>query len=351
MNGVIMELEAKLEALSEKANKHREVLATEEAAKTALVMPFLQALGYDVFNPSEVVPEFTCDVGTKKGEKVDYAIVIDGNVSMLIECKPINQELSLKHAGQLYRYFSVTDAKFAILTNGSLFKFYSDLDSSNRMDEKPFYEFDLGKLKKSDFRNIAKFQRTDFDVESIVETAASLQMEGAVTKALLKEMSEPSPELIRLIAAQVTDGRLSAGIKAAIGKHIPNAFKAIIREKLNDRLTSAIDEGTDEEPVIASEIETTADEIEGFQIVRAIASEVVDPSRVFMRDSKSYCAILLDDNNRKPIVRLHFNSDTSRYLGTFDSEKGEIRHSVDTTIDIYKHKAKILSRIKAMISD
>ncbi len=345
-----MELEAKLEALSEKAHKHREVLATEEAAKTALVMPFLQALGYDVFNPSEVVPEFTCDVATKKGEKVDYAIIIDGNVSMLIECKPINQELSLKHAGQLYRYFSVTDAKFAILTNGALFKFYSDLDSSNRMDEKPFYEFDLSKLKKSDFRNIAKFQRTGFDVESIIETAASLQMEGAVTKTLLKEMAEPSPELIRLIAAQVTDGRLSAGTKAAIGKHIPNAFKAILREKLNDRLTSAIDEGSDEEPVIVSEIETTADEIEGFQIVRAIASEVVDPSRIFMRDSKSYCAVLLDDNNRKPIARLHFNSETSRYVGTFDDEKEEIRNPIDTTIDIFHHKAAILNRVKAMLS-
>ena len=131
-----MELDAKLDALMDKANKHREVLATEEAAKTALVMPFLQALGYDVFNPAEVVPEFTSDVGTKKGEKVDYAICIDGNVSMLIECKPINQELSLKHASQLYRYFSVTDAKFAILTNGATYRFYSDLNASNKMDDK-----------------------------------------------------------------------------------------------------------------------------------------------------------------------------------------------------------------------
>lgn len=267
-----MTLEIQLEALMGKANKHREVLATEEAAKLALVVPFLQALGYDASNPAEVIPEFTADVATKKGEKVDFAICIDGEISMLIECKPINQELSLKHASQLYRYFSVTDAKFAILTNGAKYKFYSDLDATNKMDDKPFFEFDLSKLKKSDFRNIAKFQRAGFDVDAISETALNLQMEMAVAKALQIEMAEPSDELIRLVASHVSDERLTAGRKAVVKRHIPNAFSAIIRERLNDRLTSAIDEGTDEEPVSASEYETTADEIEGFQIVRAIAS-------------------------------------------------------------------------------
>ncbi len=333
----------------DKANKHREVLATEEAAKLALVVPFLQAIGYDVGNPAEVIPEYTADTPMKKGEKVDFAICIDGKVSMLIECKPINQDLTLKHASQLYRYFSVTDSKFAILTNGAVYKFYSDLNSTNKMDDKPFYEFDLSKLKKSDFRNIAKFQRSGFDVASIVETAASLQMEMAVTKVLQKEMVEPSDELVRLVGSQAIEGRQSAGIKAAIKRHIPNAFNAIIRERLNDRLTSAIDEGTDAEPVSASEYETTADEIEGFQIVRAIVSEVVEPSRVHIRDSKSYCAILLDDNNRKPIVRLWFNSDSVRYVGTFDHEKEETRQQIVDVTDIYKHKAQIIERVKAML--
>lgn len=344
-----MELEAKLDALSDKVNKHRELLSTEEAAKTALVMPFLQALGYDVFNPAEVIPEFTCDVATKKGEKVDYAISIDGNISMLIECKPINQELSLKHASQLYRYFSVTDAKFAILTNGAAYKFYSDLDNSNRMDERPFFEFDLSKLKKTDYRHIAKFQRTGFNVDSIIETAAHLQMEGAVTKILLKEMSDPSSEMVRCIAGQIVDGRISAASKAAIAKHIPSAFKAILREKLNDRLTSAIDEGIDDESVEVSNIETTADEIEGFQIVRAIASELVDPARVFMRDSKSYCAILLDDNNRKPIARLRFNSENNKYFGTINNDKEELRNPINSTVEIYRFKESVIERLKQLM--
>ena len=84
-----MDLETRVAELAKVVREHREVLLTEEAAKTALVMPFLQALGYNVFNPGEVVPEFTCDVGTKKGEKVDYAIQVDGQVRLLVECKPI----------------------------------------------------------------------------------------------------------------------------------------------------------------------------------------------------------------------------------------------------------------------
>lgn len=343
-----MDFQARLEALSEKANAHRELLATEEAAKTALVMPFLQALGYDVFNPSEVVPEFTCDVGTKKGEKVDYAVRIDGEIRMLLECKPCTQDLSLRHASQLYRYFSVTDAKFAILTNGAAYKFYTDLDASNRMDEKPFFEFDLCRLKKTDIRNLAKFQRAGFDVDAIVETAASLQMEGQVIKAIEAEMSEPSPDFVRLVASRITGKRLTAGVKAAIARHIPNAFNAILRDRLNERLTSAIDVAT-EEPASSSEIETTQDEVEGFLIVRAIASEVVEPERIVMRDAKSYCAVLLDDNNRKPIARLWFNSDTTRHLGTFDESKEETRHQLGKLTDIYQHRTTILARIRSML--
>lgn len=345
-----MEFEARIKALSDKVNQHSNVLETEEAAKTALVMPFLQALGYDVFNPSEVVPEFTCDVGTKRGEKVDYAICLDGDVTILVECKPSHQELNLKHASQLYRYFSVTDAKFAILTNGAHFKFFSDLDASNRMDEKPFFEFDLRNLRSADIRNLAKFQRVDFDMDHIVETAANLQMEGDVVKAIEREMREPSADFVKLIANQVTDRRLTSGVRAVVARHIPNAFNAIFRDRINQKISSAMEDSTEQEPASSSEIETTPDELEGFRIVRAIGSELVDPARIIIRDSKSYCAVLLDDNNRNPIARLRFNSETTRHLGTFDAEKTETLNQIEGVNDIYQHKAEILARIKSMIS-
>ncbi len=344
-----MELEARLESLAEKVRKHAEILETEEAAKFALVNPFIEALGYDLSNPAEVVPEFTCDVGGKRGEKVDYAIKVGGEVAILIECKASNSELRMKHASQLYRYFGASDAKFAVLTNGVVYKFFSDLDATNRMDNAPFLVLDICNLKKSDIKGLARFQKGEFDLASAAEAAANMQMEGEVTAVLKAEMLDPSDELVRLIASQVTDRRLTPGIKSAIGRHIPNAFNSIIRQKLDAKWISAMNDEPDGEPASASEIETTLEEVEGYNIVRSIGAEVVSPKRIVMRDSKSYCAILLDDNNRKPIARLRFNSPTTKHLGTFDSEKNEQLHPIEEPVEIFKFKDAIVERIRSML--
>ena len=346
-----MELESRIAELGKRASEHREVLLTEEAAKNALVMPFLQILGYDVFNPGEVIPEFTCDVGTKKGEKVDYAIRLDGKLRLLIECKPINIELNINHASQLFRYFSVTDARVAILTNGVIYKFYSDIDVPNKMDDRPFFTVDLDNIRKQDIRTLSNFLKSSFDIEKIVEEAGNLKMQSLVYKELQKEFDDPSEDFIRLVASKVHSGKITANIKGAFKSLIQNSINSLIRDRVTERLTSALNVSNPMEEVngnvdVSSEdgVVTTEDEVSGFNIVRAILAKIVDPKRVFMRDAKSYCAILLDDNNRKTIVRLHFNSATARYLGVF-SGKDERRISVSGPIDIYQHDVAILARV------
>ena len=107
-----MEFAERLAALALKVKNQREAIQTEEATKNAFIMPFISTiLGYDVFNPLEVVPEFTADVGVKKGEKIDYAIMRDGEVQILIECKKSTEPLKIEHASQLFRYFAVTEHK------------------------------------------------------------------------------------------------------------------------------------------------------------------------------------------------------------------------------------------------
>ena len=138
-----MDLIDRLQNLSARIKRQKDSVSTEEAAKTAFVLPFIQSLGYDVFNPSEVVPELTADHGVKKGEKVDYGIKQDNQIVMLVECKPVGADLAAKHAGQLFRYFSVTDARFGVLTDGVKYLFFTDLDRPNQMDQRPFFEFDL----------------------------------------------------------------------------------------------------------------------------------------------------------------------------------------------------------------
>lgn len=345
-----MELEGALGELSKKIKEHREVLLTEEAAKTALVMPFLQALGYNVFNPSEVVPEFTCDVGTKKGEKVDYAICNGDKVEMLIECKPANAELSVSHASQLFRYFATTSARLAVLTNGVVYKFFSDVETPNVMDSKPFFVLDLENAKKSDARTLSGFAKGTFDIEKIVKEAGKLKLQSLLLKELQNEFADPSDDLIRLIGKRVYSGHMTATVKDTFKTLIVNSFQSLVRDSVNERLTSALsaaDTAEAEEPVVEEDedgVVTTEDELTGYNIIRAIGAQKVDLGRITYRDSKSYCAILLDNNNRKTIARLWFNSPTARYLGTFKS-KDETRVSVEGPVDIYKHSKAILARI------
>ena len=350
-----MDLATRILELQKRALEHREVLLTEEAAKNALVMPFLQSLGYDVFNPSEVVPEFTADVGTKKGEKVDYAICTGGKVSILIECKPSTVELNINHAGQLFRYFSVTDARLAVLTNGVVYQFYSDVERPNKMDDKPFFTLSLDSIKAADLKTLEKFEKATFDIDKIVQEAGNLKLQSLLRKEIEKEFAAPSEELVRLFASRVHDGRLTPAVKDSFSKMVGAAISTIIRDHVTDRLSSALnasnpplpdvenlDDQIDEDGVM-----TTPEEISGFHIVQAIASKFVDPKRVIIRDAKSYCAILLDDNNRKTIARMHFNGITAKYLGTFVG-KEEQRHLLPELTHIYQLSDHIEARLKEL---
>jgi predicted type IV restriction endonuclease len=350
--GVGMELATRLTELAAKTQQHREVLLTEQAAKTALVMPFINLLGYDVFNPAEVVPEYTADVGTKKGEKVDYAICIDGKPSILIECKPSTSDLTINHASQLFRYFSVTDARLAILTNGVIYNFFSDVDQPNKMDAQPFFTLNLNAVRKSDIRTVEGFTKARFDIDAIVREASNLKLESLVRKELEAEMATASEEFARLIAKRVYTGQVTAQVKDTFTRLIANAFSAIVRDHVNDRLTSALNASavpeTDSNTVISDEeLITTDEEVSGFRIVQAIASKFVDPKRVVMRDAKSYCAILLDDNNRRTLARLHFNGLTTKYVGTFAGQS-ETRNLIVDMTDIYKLAPLLEARIEEL---
>ena len=349
-----MDLASRLSELQKRTLAHREVLLTEEAAKTALIMPFLQALGYDVFNPSEVVPEYTADVGTKKGEKVDYAICSGGKVTILIECKPPSSELNINHAGQLFRYFSVTDARLAVLTNGLVYQFYSDVERPNKMDEKPFFTFNMEAIRPSDIKTIEKFAKDTFDIAKIVLEAGNLKLQSLIRAEIEKELAAPSDDFVRIIARRVYDGNITSAVKDNVSKLLVISFATLLRDLVNERLSSVISATNphipDVDPPIttgAGEIITTEEEITGFRIVQAIASRLVQPKRIVMRDAKAYCAILLDDNNRKSVARLHFNSSTTKYVGVF-SGKEETRHLIGDLTDIYKFGEQIEKRLREL---
>lgn len=348
-------IEESLRAISERVKSHSSTMATEEAVKTAVVLPFLRSLGYDVFDPTEVVPEFTADAVGKKGEKVDYAIKIESEIRILIECKPISVALDKKHLDQLYRYFSVTNAKFAILTNGRTFNFYTDLEAPNKLDTRPFFVFDVTDFNTGIVTELRKFEKTSFDVSAILATAERLKYTSGVKQVISKLIEEPSDDFVRLVAGTVYDGRITAQVKEMLTGVVRTAFREVIMDSVKSRLSSAladteevvekIDEPAEDEP----EVVTTEEEREGYMIVKAIVRDTIEPKRVVMRDQKSYCGILVDNNNRKPLARLHFNRSV-KYIGLLDGESEE-RLIIDSLDQIYDHADRLRATAKKYVGE
>src|SRR5260221_2411603 len=237
-----MDFTDKIAALAQRITKQKVTIETEEATKNAFIMPFLSALGYDVFDPHVVVPEFTADVGVKKGEKVDYAIKLAGKVIMLIECKPCKCLLSTQHMSQLYRYFSVTEARFGILTNGIVYWFFTDLEQPNKMDAKPFFEFDMLNYRPAQVDELKKFANTNFDITSILETASDLKYGSLLMREIANEIDAPSDEVMRLLIGRIYDGKQTANVLAKFGPLVQKAMKDTVRELVNLRLSSAMDD-------------------------------------------------------------------------------------------------------------
>ncbi|HEY1699209.1 MAG TPA: type I restriction endonuclease [Trebonia sp.] len=361
-----MGITERVEELALKVRNQKANILTEEATKNAFVMPFINSvLGYDVFNPSEVIPEFVADVGIKKGEKVDYALMQDGEIQILIEAKKVIEPLDVGHSSQLFRYFSVTKARVAILTNGEVYEFYTDLDSPNVMDSKPFLVLDLADIDETLLPEVAKLTKESFDLDSVVSAAGELKYIGQIKRMLTAEFKDPSVEFLKLFAAQIYPGKWFT--QRLREEFTPLAVKAInqfLNEQVNDRLKSALgddrrsvsDSATadsvsvpsipevtiDDDP--GNGIVTTDEELEGYRIVRAIVCSEVAATRVVYRDAKVYFAVLLDDNNRKTIARLWFNR-KQKYLGVFDAAKNETKLPIESLEDIYQHAAQLRSTV------
>jgi hypothetical protein len=197
-----MDFKDQVKQLSDRVAKMKDKILTEEATKNAFIMPFINCLGYDVFNPLEVVPEFVADIGIKKGEKVDYAILKDNNPIILVECKHWSADLD-PHNSQLFRYFHTTSAKFGILTNGIVFRFYTDLVEPNKMDEKPFFEFRIDDMKEVQIEKLKEFHKSYFNLDSIITTASELKFMSELRNLIVKEISEPTDEFTRHFAKAV----------------------------------------------------------------------------------------------------------------------------------------------------
>lgn len=349
-----MEFKELIKQLGEKVSKLKDQIQTEEATKSAFVMPFIQILGYDLFNPIEVVPEFITDYGAKNIEKVDYAIIKDNQPILIIECKHHLEQVD-KHYTQVHKYFHLTKARFAVLTNGVQYNFYTDLDAANKMDEKPFLSFDITNIKDQHIKELAKFHKSGFDVNSILTTASELKYSNAIKNVLTAELFNPSPEFVKYFVKRVYDGIATEKIMIQFTEFVRKTAEQTFNDIVSDRLMSAINQT--KQPTIESQQEvssvtdneenkivTTEEELNGFYIIKSILRTKIDSNRIVYRDSQSYFSIILDDNNRKPLCRLWMNG-SKKYLGLFDKDKKETKQELLTLDDIYKYSTELLATI------
>jgi len=357
-----MDFIEKLQALSAKIQKQKDIIQTEEATKNAFVLPFLSALGWEIFDPSEVVPEFTTDVGIKKGEKVDYAILRDGKVLMLIECKAAHVNLADAHASQLFRYFSVTEARIAVLTDGIIYRFYTDIEALNKMDETPFMEFNMLDIQEYLVPELKRLTKQSFNINEIISVAGEMKYSREIKRMLSEELGAPTEDFVKFFAKRVYSGMLTQSVRELFTSITKKAFNQFISETINERLKLAMaapakDSSAQTQPVTESQVAaveagtkegivTTPEELEGFYIVKSILRQVTDPIRITYRDTKGYYGILLDDSNRKPICRLYLN-DKQKFISLFNQEKQEEKVAIDKIDDLYKYADQLNATVAA----
>jgi hypothetical protein len=349
-----MDIIDQLRVLGDKVLKLKEQVTTEEATKTAFILPFISLLGYDVFNPMEVIPEFTADLGIKKGEKVDFCIVKDGNPIFIIECKPWTEKLD-PHNSQLFRYFHVTKTRFGILTNGIIYRFYTDLEEANKMDEKPFMEFSIVDIKENLVNELKKFHKSSFSVDDIVDSASALKYSGEIRNIISQQLNSPSETFVKFFASQVYQGRLTPKIIDQFSILVKQTLNQFISDSITDRLKSALanESGghvSNNEAIVTTMVEvvddapkviTTNEELECFYLIKGILRNVIKSERISFRDAQSYFSVIIDDNNRKPICRLYLNG-SKKQLGLFDSDKKETKFVLETYDDIFNHQTALL---------
>jgi len=350
-----MDFKDQLKQLAERVVKLKEKIQTEEATKNAFIMPFIQCLGFDVFDPLEVVPEFVADIGIKKGEKVDYAILKDNQAAILIECKWWGENLDL-HSTQLFRYFAATKAKFGLLTNGIIYKFYTDIVEPNKMDEKPFLEFDITSIKDGVIEELKKFHKSYFDIDLIVNTASELKYANEIKAFMSNELKNPTEVFVRFIVGQIYPGRATEKVISQFTEITKKSLSQLINDIVNEKIKLALDnEATPKQENIPAEnteilpnqeskeikIETTQLELEGFYTIKAILRTKYDANRITFKDTQNYVGVLLDDNIRKTICRLWFNG-VKKYLGLIDQTKNETKYEIKNIDDIYKFSEQLI---------
>ena len=350
-----MEFSEAITALADRAQKVRSSLKTEEATKTALVLPFIQVLGYDVFNPLEVVPEYIADIAGRKGDKVDYAIMQADKPIMIIECKCCGANLDEIKAGQLHSYFLALDSKIGILTDGIRYLFFSSDKDDKHMDTKPFMEFSLDNVDPVLLPELRKLCKGKFDLETTLSTVHKLKYTRQIKLLLARNLETPEEKFIRYFMKEA-DVWGSAKMKERFAEYVKSAFTEFITEqavgKVKDAFAPTTKKEEEAEPLllpVIPEPEFTENERLAFYIVKFLLMGTVDPERIFLRSmiGLGRSTVILDDTIRMPLLRLNFNKPEKLSIGVIGEDRTDNWIVIEKLDDILQHAEAIRATAQA----
>ncbi|MCY3923311.1 MAG: type I restriction enzyme HsdR N-terminal domain-containing protein [Chloroflexi bacterium] len=321
-----MDFHESLQRIRETIRLHGDKLINEEMTKQALILPMIEALGYDTRNPSEVMAEYLVRLPSGANGRADYVVMQNERPAIVIECKAANIVVDEGVTDQMREYAVALDATVGIATNGIGYSCFADVEKAGEMDLEPFCFINAGHMTSDDERALGLLAKTNIDLERIRTQARRHKVELEQQWRADEFVWAPSAqaELLRLAELKTNTEKESeiAQLVAKIGERMHIAVEMIA---LQGSSTSAEDG-----------ISTTGEELDAYYMVKGILHGVIDPDRVDFRDRQTYASVLIDNNNRRPICRFHFNG-RQKFLGTFDQEKNETRHSIDGVNDIVQH--------------
>ena len=321
---------------------------TEETTKQALILPFLDILGFSAYDPTKVKAEYAADfTGAKNGERVDYALFCHNVPVMFIEAKSYNEDLTT-HSPQLARYFNATpEVAVAAITNGREWRFFTDLKDKNIMDNAPFLRVNFEALDESKIPQLSQFCHDKFQPEALRTLAEESIYLSAFTKTISSSLKEVDSEFVRYVAGRANIGRqlnqrfiesITPIVKQAVEKAVSDMVvsglskKAVDTESVNEPESEIIDETA---PIIDpenSKIVTTYTERQVLEYVSMILGEESD---LIAKDTESYFSILYQGKSNRWVLRY------------FDNKQ---RPSITIPIELTPENQKEISRAGLEIS-
>lgn len=312
--------------------------ATEETTKQALILPLLNILDFNPFDPQKVKAEYGANLpGVKANERVDYALYSDGHPVMFIEAKSINEKLT-NHAGQLARYFNSTPGvSIAAITNGREWRFYTDLKLPNVMDENPFLKVNFDTLSDSDMEQLSQFRYGCFRPDQLRTFAKERVYQELFQEVIESCLRDVDQDFVRFIANRANLGTMltakllesmsplvKQAVADAISKMVVTGLSAPQAQPAPVSVAVPVNDVSKDYAVDPNnpKIITTAAEMKLLSILKDMLSGVVCPNEVIAKDTESYYTVLYQGKVNRWIVR--YVGDRAKPLAYFPIELTEL---------------------------